>query len=217
MPEMVVNPAPTIQASYLIAFDFPSPGAGDAPGSLAAGNPNYNVGTPGQEEFYGPLGNPPKQQGHPSLRESPGPQVFDPQHQDQVLDINRDIRIEHTGRLSGTLVPLLVRPDYHAVIRMFAQSAMSAANIPLGNITIPLSPVSNVKVPNVWCWETVGSEMICTRLLVVNPRTVNLASETVYRLISKWEFYDNSGIFAPSVRLPISGFDEAVGFEVTGL
>ena len=70
------------------------------------------------------------------------------------------------------------------------------------------------QAPNVWYWNdpATRNELLYTAHVLVDPRAARLRPEQVYKLVCKWEFWDESG--QRRERMPISGFNEAVGFEV---
>ena len=230
MKEVFVNPLPNLRVDRFFCFDFPAdpnfgPQGPTVPGAtityaarLGVGtcSPNINIEAPGIEQMYGLLGVPGREQGHPMMRELT-PEVEDPgvaPHQDQVLDIDRAILIEHTGRLSGSFAKFLSNSNFRSIIKTYAHPTIgSGGTVTLGSITIPLNAQPNV--PNVWFRKdvTTREELLCTRRLVIsNPAQVGLQRETTYKLVSKWEFWDYG--VTPIERMPISGFDEGVGFEV---
>ena len=129
-----------------------------------------------------------------------------------VLDINDDIVIDHTGRLSGTFVKFLASDQFSSVVRIFAHPETSNDSIiELPSLDVSLKPAA-AKNPDVWFWDNPATKtvLIMSRHLVVKASEY-FKPENVYKLICKWEFYENT---CPKERLPISGFDEAVAFEV---
>lgn len=206
-----VNPLPDLRVRHLLQFDYPADY--HARGCL----PNINIEAPGAEAMYGPLGTPPKQQGHPCIRER-FPEAEDPRirpYQDQVLDIDRPIQINHTGRLSGSFVRYIAHDPYFSIVKVYVDPVAPAGGPPilLNENRERLTPQTNAA--NVWYWNNPASrnELMCTAHIVIpNPRAAGLRPEQVYKLVCKWEFWDYSG--QARERMPISGFDEAVGFEV---
>lgn len=225
MPEMFVNPIPGHPQGIfdLVHFDFPA--GGNAAQSLAytatGALPNINVsgatgaggGTiqPAIESLYGLLGSPGMEQGHPHMQEV-APEAGDPLGHDQVVDIDRPFRVCYTGRLSGRLVAAIANASIESVVKFFAHPITNAgAPILLDTIVRPLTP--GASVPNTWYFRTPAqTELLFTADTTVNPVAAGLSAETLYRLVSKWEFYLVSP--APRRRLPISGFNAAEVFEV---
>ncbi len=209
--DMFVNPAPGMTASHVLQFDFPADYHGK--GCL----PNINIRPPGIEQMYGKLGTPQKEQGNPCICESI-PEAEDPQikpFQDQVLDIDKEIQIDHTGRLSGSFVRYLASSNYHSKVSMYAHpvSPGGGSPIPLDGREVDLTP-AGASGANVWYWldPTTRKELLYTAHAVINPERVGLNKENVYKLVCHWSFWDHS--IKPSERMPMSGFDEAVSFEV---
>jgi len=221
MAHLFVNPMPNALLTSYISFDFPCCGANDPPGSYTASLPNYNIHTPGIEQMYGPLGNPPKEQGHPRICEHPAPQPSDPGGQDQVLDITRQFVVEHTARLSGDGLNTFINPFYRSLVKMYAHPLTTLTT---GDTAILLSSsLTEVPLPpqpravNVWFWHNgVGSgEMLHTAQAIINPSAANLIAEVTYKLIVKWEFWDYT--LGTRHRMIMSGFDDEISFEVTSL
>jgi hypothetical protein len=71
------------------------------------------------------------------------------------------------------------------------------------------------ETPNAWYWRnaTTMAELLHTVRVNVDPNQVNLKAEEVYKLVSKWEFWDTRRE-NDKRRMPISGFDDAVTFNV---
>src|SRR5262245_36480967 len=210
---MFVNPLPGLKASHLLQFDFPSDYR--APDTY----PNINIEAPGIEQMYGKLGTPAKEQGHPSLCEQSPVEAEDPNtypFQDQVVDIDRCVVVHHTARLSGSFARFLASENYQSIVRLDAQPITSGGALirltGATGIVATLRPQTPAK--NVWFWQnpTTREELIFTANIEFNPRRVGLQAENVYKLIARWEFYDRS--ITPAERMPISGFDETVAFEV---
>jgi hypothetical protein len=206
-----VNPLPDLRVRHLLQFDYPADY--HAPRCL----PNINVEAPGAEAIYGLLGTPPKEQGHPCIREQ-RPEAEDPRirpYQDQVLDIDRPIQINHTGRLSGSFVKYIAHDPYFSVVKIYVDPVAPAGSPPirLSQNQEKLKP--QAQAPNVWYWNdpATRNELLYTAHVVIqNPRAAGLRPEQVYKLVCKWEFWDESG--QRRERMPISGFNEAVAFEV---
>jgi hypothetical protein len=206
-----VNPLPGLNVRHLLQFDFP------ADYCAANTKPNINIAPPGIEEMYGKLGTPPKEQAHPFMREWPKPEPEDPSIpplQDQTVDIDRKVEISHTARLSGTFVKYIANSPYHSVVDFYAIPIAPGSGSPISlfHKEQALTPMSNA--PNVWYWAPPNSrtELLYTAQVIFDPKQARLVSEQVYKLLCKWAFWDHSG--TSKERMPISGFDEAVTFEV---
>lgn len=232
MAHMFLNPAPSESCQSTLFFDFPYKHDGreeeyPADPAYAYGvEDNYRVGLPGIEETYGMLGSPPRHQAHPRMHESPNG-VWDPKEVDQTLEIDSPLCVCCTARLSGSMVQMLDRPDYKCIVKFVAHAINeNAPPITLGNIERSLEPIAPAETPpyNQWYWGGVSwyidgqqKEMIFTAHIpevegqLLTPQGLGLLPERVYRLLVKWEFYDDE-----NVRLNISGFDDALDFEVIG-
>ena len=201
---------------------------------------NVNLRAPVTESLYGKLGNPRKEQGHPFIREI-RPEGEDPAAPDldQTVDIDRGFFVDHTGRLSGNFVELLASKPHLSVVVATAipmsPVGPHSVSIPLGRFVNWLEPKS--EGPNVWYWRvpTNKTELLYTAHVVipdpqnieVDGKTYSLQAETVYKLTFQWRFYKWLGAGAPPKaapdpakeprivqRLGISGYDEAMSFEM---
>jgi len=222
-----VNPVPGISLNKWIGFDFP----------LATNVKEYqtigcqkNVDlfgevqkpsseVPGHEAVYGRFGNPKRYQGFPCMGESV-PEPEDPSGHDQIIDIDRPAYINHTARLSGSFVKSFAYiPGYVSIVKMHVVGLTNGDGSPVQIYQVPiaLTPWA-VKVANKWYWEDSAKEqeLICTVHRVLNPGdwTQLGLKPGIYNLIINWEFWDKSDPAKPK-RLPISGFDEAVSFELS--
>ena len=211
-----VNPLPNLRVSHFLQFDFPvAQRLYSAPWPCL---PNANLEPPGTEYLYGKLGTPKQEQGHPCLRELPFPEGEDPgwpYYHDQVLDLDRGISFNHTGRLSGSFVKYLAHDQYQSIVKMSAHPVTSGGSvINIDSTQKPLTPAA--AGPNVWFWkdEKARNELIYTAHINLDPDEVaaKFKPENVYKLVCRWEFWDYST--RERARMPISGFDEAVAFEV---
>ncbi len=208
---MFVNPLPKLTADHLLQFDFPC----DAKDLYCAPTayPNIDLSAPGIEQLYGMLGTPKKEQGHPFICEQTPVEQEDPTSQDQVIDIDRKAIICHTGRLSGSLVRFLACDHIQSIVKVVAQPLTSNGPVVdiqrLTSVLAPQTPANNV-----WFWKNpkTRDELLYTVYVNFDPCKVGLEAENVYKLILRWEFYDLGGNCKE--RLPISGFDETVSFEV---
>jgi hypothetical protein len=219
MPDQFVNPSPNTPLKHVLAFDFPAhKDLYRAKNCLA----NINIDAPAIEQMYGLLGTPGREQGHPCIREfalgeqvpveAEDPNVFP--YQDQVVDIERGIEINFTGRLSGSFAKYLANDKFYSRVRMFAHPLAPAEGNPVEiyDKTVSLDPAA--EGPNVWFWLGPAKlELLYTAHARINAVSY-LKSEQIYKLIAKWEFYEKDG--KKLNRMPISGFDEAVTFEVIG-
>lgn len=213
MPSSFVNPLPDLSISKYFLFDFPADYR--AKGAL----PNINIEPPAVEEIYGRLGTPPKEQGHPCFRELP-PEAEDPKgplnkYHDQIVDIGNQVRIDHTARLSGTFVRYLACGNFKSRVRMSAHPLTSNGGVVelRPPITSALTPGTNA--PNGWFWvdAEARNELLFTAQATFLPEQVGLRAGNLYKLIVRWEFWDYNT--SPAERMPISGFDEALAFEVS--
>ena len=208
--QMFVNPLPQLKVSHLLLFDFPADY--HAKDTLE----NINIEPLGIEQIFGKLGTPPKEQGHPLIKEV-RPELEDPTvspYQDQTLDIDRKILINHTGRLSGSFVRYIAHDECASIVKLYATPVAPETGSPLQlhQHQQPLTP--QTEAPNVWYWRNAAArnELLYTVKAEFYPKEKGLKPEQVYKLICKWEFWDQSRTHAE--RMPISGFDEAVTFEV---
>lgn len=220
MPDQFVNPSPNTPLSHVLAFDFPvREGEYRATDCLA----NINIDAPAIEQLYGQLGDPAREQGHPCIREyalagQEAVEEEDPNvapYQDQVVDIERGIQIDFTGRLSGSFAKYLASDNFYSKVRMFAHPLAPAEGSPVEvyNELKSLNPVASA--PNVWFWkDPVAKKELLYTAHARFSATDYLEAEQVYKLVVKWEFYEKDGECGK--RMPISGFDEAVSFEVIG-
>jgi len=224
-----VNPIPGLKLEKMFAFDFPlgqkasdyrTPGCNrnlDLTMPVGLGEiPTSEV--PTQEGIYGKLGNPKRNQGFPSIVEWPTPEAEDPDSQDQIVDIDREACFDHTGRLSGSFVKYLIQSNHISIIKMTVLPLTYGSGSPVllwesGNVALVPQPAG----PNVWYWEdaTKRNELIFTAHAVINPqrwRSLNL-KPGIYKLIINWEFWSVEG--TRRERMPISGFDESISFELS--
>lgn len=214
---MFVNPLPTLKAEHLLQFDFPC----DAKDPYCAPNAyqNIDLSAPGIEQLYGLLGTPKKEQGHPFICEASPLEPEDPNvapYQDQVIDIDRRAVICHTGRLSGSMVRFLACDHIQSIVKVVAQPlTFNGPVVEIKKLTSTLAP--QAPAPNVWFWKNpkTRDELLYTVRVDFHPGdigAVSLEPENVYKLVLRWEFYDLGSNCKD--RLPISGFDETVSFEV---
>jgi hypothetical protein len=213
---MFVNPLPNLKASHLLQFDYPADKAKPEDYVAPKLTPNINIEALGIEQMYGLLGTPSKEQGHPCLYEVFPGEAEDPTvapYQDQIIDIDREAIICHTGRLSGSFVRFLACDHIKSIVKVVAQPLTSNGNVvQIATLNSTLEP--KAPAANVWFWKNPATrdELLYTAFVKFDPCKVGLLAENVYRLILRWEFVD-TGI-KPNERLPISGFDETVSFEV---
>jgi hypothetical protein len=253
MSQQFVNPAPSMTAQKVLFFDFPCVSAGHGveqpPAAVGSGGycayttesvktcGNVNLRAPGIEQLYGLLGSPPREQGHPFIKELDPLQPADPTQgifHDQSLDIDRGFQTDHTGRLSGDFVELLASKPFFSSVVVYATCVSpvepTTSSIQLNRFMNWLEP--RPEAPNVWYWRTAGNnELLFTAHSVINdPSNINGASlqpEANYKLIYQWKFWKYIGSLPyPETppdpvanrdqceRMGISGFDEAMAFEV---
>lgn len=249
MTELFVNPVPDQPIQKYLNFDFPcggdlgsvgveqapaGPGSGGycahVPGGPAAFG-NVNLNTPSNEQLYGPLGSPPKDQGHPFMMENP-PEPGDPPigvvTHDRILDIDQDMVICHTARLSGDFVEFLASKPFYSVTTLTAvPSRGGAAEVPLGRFITWLEP--QAEDANVWFFRagTTTYELLNTALVHIgNPSAAGFEAGMQYKLLVEWEFYKWTGSgSAPATppdpatgrnyrRLEITGFVDDLSFRV---
>ncbi|MFZ5518988.1 MAG: hypothetical protein ACOY90_20315 [Candidatus Zhuqueibacterota bacterium] len=224
-----VNPIPGIKLEKMFAFDFPLGSTSkdyQTPGckrNVDLNNPNGQGETPTsevptQEGIYGKLGNPKRHQGFPSVMEWPTPEAEDPDMQDQIVDIDREACFDHTGRLSGSFVKYLVQANHHSNVKMTVVPLTHGNGSPVliwesGFVAL----VPQAAGPNKWYWEDIAkqNELIFTAHAVINPQkwqSLNL-KPGIYKLVINWEFWAATGKVRE--RMPISGFDESVSFELS--
>lgn len=255
MPEQFVNPSPRMRVQGFLSFDFPCEFAGEgvaqAPPRPATGSysavgcfGNVNLEAPVTETLYGKLGTPELEQGHPFMKEydprgitpvEPGDPTFStggvPVGHDQVVDIDRGIQIDHTGRLSGSFVDAIASKPYFSQVIV---SAVSVAPVVAATASIPLETFTNwlepePEAPRVWFWRlgnpATNELLFSAHVRIADPYGQGLRPENVYKLVYQWKFYKFIGSSYPdtppanigrSQRMPISGFDEAIAFEVIG-
>jgi len=258
MPEQFVNPSPFMEAGSIICFDFPCKdiprGIGVEQPSPAAGSDTYvayssgdhrvwgnlNLRAPGIELLYGRLGKPKRQQGHPFIKE------FDPGEQedptageygdvflDQIVDIDRGVQINHTGRLSGDFSPFFASKPFYSTILVSAVPVdpvdAGSASIRLTSFIKWLEPMP--EAPNVWYWRKSDpntQELMFTSDVRLGPDPAIFKAEVVYKLVLRWKFWKYTGP-APypanppnpedpaskCIGLNIRGFDDAITFEVS--
>lgn len=258
MPAQFVNPVPQMKAGSILCFDFPcadlqrpdisieqpSPIVGSDT-YVAFSDPadhrvwgNVNLRSPAPEALYGRLGNPAREQGHPFMKEydpeqeDPTEGEFGDVYHDQIVDIDRGIQINHTGRLSGDFATFFASKPFFSTILVSAVAVApvqpATASIQLGNFKNWLTPMG--EAPNVWYWRmgTRDGELMFTADVRLAPGQVIFEPEAVYKLVFRWKFWKYTGADpAPDtppdpagggrdfVRLGISGFDEAIAFEVS--
>ncbi len=231
MPEQFVNPSPHWCVSRLLFFDFPCEGVTPVVwGTYRAQpdcSPNINLTPPVTEAVYGQLGTPPCEQGHPFMKEFPSPEAGDPASVDQIVDIDRGLQVDHTGRLSGTFVHFIAHKPFYSQVEVSAVAVAPAGppGFTIATFTEWLTP--EAMAPNVWFRRAGGgNELLFSAHVVIPPGGLSDAgflTEHVYKLVYQWRFYHYTGSPVPadppadlsnSHRMPISGFDEAVAFEV---
>jgi hypothetical protein len=253
MPEQFVNPPHNMEAGSLISFDFPCvdmppSGIGVEQPSQAVGSDTYvaycddhrifgnvNLKAPAIERLYGKLGNPKREQGHPFMKEYDDTEPEDPTanvHHDQIVDIDRGIQINHTGRLSGDFSPYFASKPFFSTITI---SAVAVAPVTPSTASIQLQSFKNwlepqAEGPNVWYWRkgdpSTEELMFTSDVRIADPQTLGFEAEALYKLVYRWKFWKYTATPYPDtppdpqagdvIRLGISGFDEAIAFEVSG-
>jgi hypothetical protein len=247
MTQQFVNPSPNMNVQGFLFFDFPSslpsigvsqapPAAGSGAYSAVGCFGNVNLRAPVTEALYGPLGNPPLEQGHPFMKES----IAEPEdptvglggqvNHDQIVDIDHAFQLDHTGRLSGSFVDAIASKPYFSTVIVSAVAVApvvaATASIPLAKYTEWLEPRAENR--NVWFFRqgTTTSELLFSaHVRIDDPRRAGFIEESVYKLVYQWKFWKYTRTPFPddppdpirnSERLGISGFDEAITFEVIG-
>jgi len=222
-----LNPIPGISLRKWISFDYPLGTRVDEYRTdechrntdLFGDKKKPTSEVPTQEGIYGKLGSPARYQGFPCMGEVK-PEDEDPFGHDQIVDIDRSAFIDHTARLSGSFVKSLAHfPGYVAIVKMNVVALTHGNGTPVQIYKLgplPLTPVSG-RPDNKWYWED-GSrqqELICTAHNVITPAAWKQygLKPGIYNLVINWEFWDNSDP-ANSKRLPMSGFDESISFEL---
>lgn len=225
MPEQFVNPSPLLQVRHYISFDFPALGGNTiaAPSDYCATGtlPNVNLEATVTERVYGLLGNPPREQGHPLIKESPG-EIEDPSPVDQVLDIDQGMAVYHTGRLSGSLVPFLACDQFCSKVVVTALAVaphrIHENSIQMNSIVRTLE--AQPSGANVWFWRNNDpntKELLFTATTLLNAQQaqqIGFRREQVYKLVFQWQFWQCDKQKNLTKRMPISGFDESIAFEV---
>ncbi len=228
MANTFVNPLPKIDVHTIIAFDFPT-----LPGPLGKNKyeaksylGNLKTDAPAIQDLYGKLGYPKMDQGHPLIREhADAPQKAyeggDPDgsaavnynYHDQTVDIDRAIRINHTGRLSGSFARYIACPDNYSKVKVMATDLTENGNtLTLDTQIVDLTPVQPQDV-NKWYWQdpAARNELIFTLDTIIDdPKKAGLKAEHLYKLLVKWEFWTKN----PQERMPMSGFNDEITFEV---
>jgi hypothetical protein len=205
-----VTPLPQWRVHHLLQFDFPA--EYHAKGTL----PNIKVEPPAIEEMYGKLGTPPMEQAHPSILEyRPGyADAKSASHQFQTLEIDHTIQISHTARLSGHFVKYIAKSQYHSLVQIYAFPIAPSVGSPITLYNEDRRLEGRTDGPNAWYWKDPDArmELIHTAQAIIDPKEKGFQTEQIYKLVCKWAFWDCSG--TAKERMPISGFDEAVTFEV---
>jgi hypothetical protein len=255
MPVQFVNPVPHMEAGSILCFDFPCgdpqrPDISIEQPSFRVGSDTYvaysdpadhrvwgnvNLRSPATEALYGKLGRPAREQGHPFLKEFDLAEQEDPASEvfhDQIVDIDRGIQINHTGRLSGDFATFFASKPFFSTILVSAVAVApvqpATASIQLENFINWLTPMG--EAPNVWYWRMGirDRELMFTADVRLAPGQVIFEPEAVYKLVFRWKFWkytgadpapdtppDPAGGGTDFARLGISGFDEAIAFEVS--
>jgi hypothetical protein len=226
----IIQPANPLNNSFSGAFDFPRgvlvDSAGNSVNVCAPGEvPNVSPGTgttTWMETWYSQsgFGIPVLPQGWPTVYESPAPaETEDPDASpwiDLLLDKDRTVVINHTGRLSGALVELFINGSYQY------------------NISIGLHPLMGTTVPTITYpqsgWQTIAanSSWVCNYWYLLNPKTLayTLRAEipsaslntvtvpSIYRLVVNWDFRHKPPGENTWHNEPLGGFDHNVVFRV---
>ncbi|MBN2093687.1 hypothetical protein JW964_28965 [candidate division KSB1 bacterium] len=210
-----VNPLPGMTIDKWLGFDYPV----GIWTRKCHGNINllHSREKPTTGALFDKLGYPRRDQGYPCMYEF-WPEDEDPWRHDQIVDIDRKACFDHTGRLSGSFVKILTHfPNHVSRVTMHAVPLTNGG----GGISlfdtglISLTPGSNG--PNQWYWYNAQTEqeLIFTAHAEIDVKdwTAKGMTPGIYNLIIKWEFWDRSSQNAK--RLPISGFDESMTFELS--
>lgn len=226
--ETFVNPIPGLRLCKAFSFDFPLGTRWDeyrTPDCKKNVDLNQPMGpgqtptseVPAQEGVYGRLGNPLRNQGFPCIAEYPYPEAEDPYSLDQIVDIDRSATFDHTGRLSGSFVKYLIQRNHISIVKMTIVPLTQNGGPKLLWQSGEVSLVPMAEAPNVWYWENAATreELIFTAHAIIDPsRWKSLGVEPgIYNLVINWEFWALNG--NTRERMPISGFDESMTFEVS--
>ncbi len=229
-----VNPSKGITLEKWFAFDFPIPENGptkepEYKTKLAAGgfchlnvDLTHSSEKPAHESVYDKYGNPLRNQGFPCIYEtSPQAGHGDPTEHDQIIDITTEACIDHTGRLSGSFVKWLEgNKEYQSRTRFHIHPLTFGSGAPTllyQTNWVPL--VATPEEENVWYWEdpSTEQELIFTAHTVIKPSfwkdNPDIAHEGVFKLVVSWEFWNRKDPEKP-IRMPISGFDESMSFQL---
>lgn len=211
---MFVNPVPGLHAKHYLQFDFPVHGHEYAAQHT---RPNIDLLAPAIEQLYGKLGTPEREQGNPFMAEY-RPEIEDPRvypYQDQIVDIDREVTIYHTGRLSGSFVPFIANNQFESTVRIDAIQNQSATTVSIDTIAQGLTPGANQR--NTWFWlnnpNKYAPELIFTACTKFCPQEKGLIAGELYKLNIRWEFRYLG--YKKPIRTGISGFDETVAFQVS--
>ena len=205
-----VTPLPELRVRHLLQFDFPAEYHAD--GTF----PNVHIVPPAIEEMFGRLGTPAMEQAHPSISDyRPGNEDSRNSRQPCLtVDIDQRTQICHTARLSGHFVKYIAKSTYRSIVEIYGVPVAPSIGspIPLYREERPLE--AREGGPNAWHWKEPAArmELIYTAQAVFTPRDKGFQAEQICKLVCKWGFWDYSA--AAKERMPISGFDEAVTFEV---
>lgn len=198
-----------LKSKHLLIFDFPV----DYHAPRTRPNEDYNQ-TPAKEALYGQAGLPRKEQGHPYIAEQNPREPEDARAQDQIVDLDRNVLVCHTGRLSGNFAQYLACEGYVSRIQVLAHP-VSKGGAPITLYDKQVSLAAQSPAPDVWFWEDPSTmkELLYSVRAEVDPRQVQLDAEEVYKLVAKWGFWD---VRRPGDerRMSISGFDDGVSFQV---
>ncbi len=230
MSTLWLNPLPKQPIGSFLCFDFPADKApllfGSHPYCSTNGAPNVDFATEEIESLYGNLGVPERPQAQPRIYELPQG-TGDPglKKHDQMIDVDHQIIINHTARISGDFIPWLINPKFQMLITVDALPETTAATpINLSTITIPLEPqAENV---NVCFWRNPAAgnparpdprfppELLMNiKLEGKTCKEYGLKPEELYKLMIRWSLwytYDKK----TKERVPVGGFTETEAFQV---
>jgi hypothetical protein len=153
------------------------------------------------------------------MKEHPWPESGDPAIVDQIVDMDRGVQIDHTARLSGSLIPFMANNSFESEVEIsvlpVTPIAGPAVAFQLANIVSPLAP--GAPVPNVWFWRpgTTTNELLFSAQVIIPAGQMGskgFKEEETYKLVYQWKFFHLSP--TGRQRMPVSGFDEAIAFQV---
>jgi hypothetical protein len=203
------TPVNAIGRSFSGHFDFPrgviSVNGTDVPLRATSEYPNVPPGDDDltiMERWYNPagFGDPLMPQGWPTMYEKapgggptpPEEEDPDPPFIDLILDRDRDIVINHTARLSGAMVELILNGTFQSRIKVAAHPLMTETGGPVSQVDLntptwtTIVPGSNG--PNAWFLINPTNLIYTLRLEIPSAANPYPFDEPgIYRLLIDWE------------------------------